>query len=98
MHTRFAKFGKPVDVGDAYVIYGTTGRFSAVFDLANLDAWEGGQLRPAPVTNSLTLAIGSTKVTGNVNGDGFQVIGLSALFPSKWPDQSNDLWSRKRYL
>jgi Ca2+-binding RTX toxin-like protein len=77
---RFAKFGNPVDVGEAYVIYGTTGGFSAAFDLANLDASEGAHLRPAPVAYDFILAIDTANGIGDVNGDGFDDIGLGAPY------------------
>lgn len=75
---RFAKFGNPVDVGEAYVIYGTENGFSAAFDLANLDASEGVNIRPAIAAYGFQLAVDSVNGLGDINGDGFDDIGLDA--------------------
>ena len=73
---RFAKFGNLVDVGEAYVIYGTEHGLSRSFDLANLDASEGVNIRHAVAAYGFRIAVDSANGIDDVNGDEFDDIGL----------------------
>jgi len=62
-------------VGEAYVVFGSTGPFAAAFDLSSLDGSNGFAVRGATVEDNFGVAVSSA---GDVNGDGYEDLILGA--------------------
>ena len=70
-----AEVGSSYDAGESYVVFGTTSRKAATFNLSALDGTNGFRLRGADVYDESGFSVATA---GDVNGDGFEDLIVGA--------------------
>ncbi len=80
--------GGPLEAGQAYVIFGKSGGFSALFDLANLEETDGFIINGTDLNGDTGQSVSSA---GDINGDGYDdlLVGSDNASPNGQNDAGN---------